>query len=254
MPNFNDDCPPIRPLQAWRSLRACLHNPLDTPQILALTEALRGSTTWRLAQRMTAHPGGQKILQQRRSLPALLHNRAALERLPEGTLGHAYAAFIARQEQAHLNPSALPLFDGSHLDWHTPTTALSDRQYLTLRLRALHDVFHVLTGYGGDTLGEMCVLAFCYPQQRTRSFALLASLIGWQLQRNHTRGALRAVQQAWQHGRYAAWIPAQPIEDLLAENLTGLRARWRILPPTRYHAVLTHNAATPWIGHAKEVC
>src|SRR3546814_8645278 len=32
------------------------------------------------------------------------------------------------------------------------------------RLRDTHDLFHILTGYGRDALGEQCVLAFSYSQ------------------------------------------------------------------------------------------
>ena len=42
------------------------------------------------------------------------------------------------------------------------------------RMRDVHDVWHVLTGYGTDGLGEACVVAFSYSQTKSLGFALIA--------------------------------------------------------------------------------
>lgn len=228
-----DDCPPIRPLLALRALRNIQKNPEDTQQVFVLTEALRGRSGQRLVQRFEEHPKGRHILKQRRSLLAILQNRDALERLPLGTLGRAYAEFMKSQQL-----SAQALVDSAKNSGLYKPGNTSDRVFLGGRLRDMHDLFHVLTGYGRDELGEMCVLAFCYPQQGTRSFALLSFLGSLKLRRQlGVTGVTAATRQAYQHGKYAEWIPGEPIEDLLGENLEGLRARLRILPPTEYNAV-----------------
>lgn len=41
-----------------------------------------------------------------------------------------------------------------------------EEQLFSNRIRDLHDVFHVLTGYGRDLRGESAVLAFTIPQTR----------------------------------------------------------------------------------------
>ncbi len=244
-----DDCPPIRPLVALRALRGIQKNPEDTQQVFILTEALRGRSGMRLVQRFEEHPTGRKILKQRRSLLSILQNRTALERLPEGTLGRAYADFM-RTEQL----SAQALVDSAKNSGLYKPGNTSDRAFLGGRLRDMHDLFHVLTGYGRDELGEMCVLAFCYPQQGTRSFAVLSFFGTLKLRRTLGMPEVsRATRQAYQHGKYAAWIPGEPIEDMLGESLEGLRARWRILPPTEYRAIVAKTQASrSWIGQTEQ--
>lgn len=251
MPLDHEDCPPIRPLQALRALRGIQQDPQDTRQVFMLTEALRGRSGLRLVQRFEAHPTGRQILKQRRSLLSILQNREALERLPEGSLGRAYADFMHSEQ---LSPQAL--VDAARDSGLYAPDNTSARAYLGSRLRDMHDLFHVLTGYGRDELGEMCVLAFCYPQQGTRSFAMLSFLGALKLRRQlGVPEVSGAVLQAYRHGKYAFWIPGEPIEDLLTENLEGLRARWRILPPTAYRAArLKTEAREHWRMQTEEVC
>ena len=44
------------------------------------------------------------------------------------------------------------------------------------RVRDLHDLWHVLTGYGRDPLGEVCLLAFTYAQTRLTGLGAIAFL------------------------------------------------------------------------------
>jgi ubiquinone biosynthesis protein COQ4 len=243
-----DDNSPIRPLVALRALRQLRHDPRDVEQFWLLTEALRGRSGWHLLQRFTEHPSGRKVLQQRRSLAAILQNCAALERLPHGSLGYCYAEFLQAHPTSPLERAARAS-DPQRFD----PADTSDLAFLGSRLRDMHDLFHVLTGYGRDLLGELCVMAFCYPQHGTRSFAAMAVVGSLQLRRSlDLPEVTHAVRQAYQHGRYAEWIPGQPIEDLLAENLEGLRARWRILPPTEYRAIQAQLPTTQgrWLAPA----
>src|SRR3546814_4509096 len=87
------------------------------------------------------------------------------------------------------------------------------------RLRDTHDLFHILTGYGRDALGEQCVLAFSYSQ--TPSWGTL--FIAWAGAREIRKGFGRrypiygAVREGQRIGRVAQQIAHQNIETLLAE-------------------------------------
>ncbi|WP_374592505.1 Coq4 family protein [Aquabacterium sp.] len=234
-----DDSPRIQPLIALRALRRLRHDPQDAQQFWLLTEALRGRSGARLVQRFSRHPTGGKVLQQRRSLAAILQNRAALDLLPRDSLGRGYAEFMRAEPPSVAERAALVAQPQRFAEGDS-----SDEAFLCNRLRDMHDLFHVLTGYGRDLLGELCMMAFCYPQQGTRSFGALALVGSLQMRRNLALPEVtRAVRQAYRHGRYAAWIPGQPIEDMLADSLDALRARWRILPPTEYRAALARLQA-----------
>ena len=106
------------------------------------------------------------------------------------------------------------------------------------RIRDIHDVWHVLTGYGTDALGEACVVAFSYAQTRNLGFAF----IGWGAAREIQREARsvparRAVWQAWRNGRAARWLPGLDYEALFEQPLETVRARLNIRPASIYEAV-----------------
>ena len=55
------------------------------------------------------------------------------------------------------------LINESKLSPYTGYRSLDER-WMGERLRDIHDLFHVITGYGRDALGELCLLAFTNAQ------------------------------------------------------------------------------------------
>src|SRR5262249_32144056 len=100
------------------------------------------------------------------------------------------------------------------------------------RMRDAHDLTHVLTGYGRDPLGEVCLLAFMYAHTRNLGMMLIALMSLPQL----PRAARRAVFQAWRNGRKARWLQNQDFEALLAIPLDEVRAALKIADPGLYRA------------------
>lgn len=232
---------PIQPLVALRALLALRRNPQDTRQVFILGEAIKGKAPFALLHRFRQDPMGRERLRERRKLIDTLKRTDWLASLPEGTLGRAYLAFMAEE-----NLSAQGLVEISMEGGMTLPDDGSDRHFIGRQLRDVHDLFHVLSGYGRDELGEVCVLAFSYPHQGTRSFAVIATLGALHLHRRlKVPGVLRAVWQAWRQGRAATWLLAQPMEELLTQDLTQLRRQLNIAPPTRYLAVLERLSARP---------
>lgn len=224
----------IHPLAALRALRGLHRNPQDTEQVFRLTEALRGKSGLRLLERFRQDPKGRQVLQLRRPLLPTLQRLDWLQSLPAGSLGRIYYEFMAAE-----GLSAQGLVDLSTRTGLYDQIADPDRRYIGARLRDMHDLFHVLGGYGRDELGEICVLAFSYPQQGTRSFAVIASLGALRLTRDlRDHGVLGAVREAGRHGRACAWLPGEDLESLLPRPLAELRASLGIRPPERYRTVL----------------
>lgn len=225
---------PVELGKAWRALQALRRDPQDTRQVFLLTEAIKGRSPFKLLARFRADPMGAERLRERRTLLATLNRTEWLQSLPEGSFGKVYHDFLAEEQLTAQGLVDLSMSTGTAI----PDDG-SDRHYIGRRLRDMHDLFHVLCGYGRDELGEVCVLAFSYPHQYTRGFAVIASLGAFVLQRRlKVPGVLGAAFQAWRHGRAAAWLPVQPLEALLPRDLHELRRELRILPPTRYLAVI----------------
>jgi len=238
----------IHPIDALIALRRLMKDPQDTRQVALLTTALRGKSGVDNFNRFKNSPVGARILAEGRRLGPVLDDHAALARLPENSFGRKYLAFMAEENLtakglAEVTSSATDVFRESG----------EDVRIFADRTRDLHDLYHVLTGYGRDEIGEICVLAFSYPQQRLRSYAVIAFLGALNfaaiLKRHRipAGGVLAAVREAYDHGKRAAWLPGEDVEALLAEDIDALRRRLNIVVPDKYTAlVATIRARTPW--------
>ena len=86
-----------------------------------------------------------------------------------------------------------------------------------------HDLFHIVTGYGTDGVGEATLLAFSQPEMRARSGAILTFGAVLEVWRSLGSPWLRYVHRAWKRGRRADHLLAQPWEDLLPLPLDQVR-------------------------------
>jgi ubiquinone biosynthesis protein COQ4 len=240
--------PRVQPLAAARALKNLLKDPQDTRQVALLTSALRGRSGQIQYNRFKTSPNGARILAEKRRLGDVLDNHAYLATLPENSLGRRYLAFMAEE-----NLSAKGLKDVTAEATANLKDAGEDVMIFADRTRDLHDLYHVIAGYGRDEIGELSVLAFSYPQQRLRSYAVIAffgALNFSNLLARHKIGAryvFGAIAQAYRHGKQAAWLPGEDIEALLPENIETLRRRLNIAPPDKYQALIERiRAKTAW--------
>jgi ubiquinone biosynthesis protein COQ4 len=208
---------PIRPFRALRAMRALLADPDDTSQVFLIIRALSGNSFERLYQRVDADPAGHRLLDEKRDLLAVLQDRESLRALPNGTLGREYARFLDRER---ISPEGL--VDASAEE--DPPVYLDERaRVFGLRLRDMHDLWHVVTGYKRDLFGEAALLAFTYAQTRNHGvgFIVMVALLR-QLHDGH-REAMRLTWAAWQRGRRAGSFPAADWEALLSQPLDRVR-------------------------------
>ena len=218
----------LRPLVALKAMRAVLRNAEDTRQVFIATRALRGRSGERTFRRFAASPVGVQVLAERRSLLARLSDQAALASAPPRSLAHAYCAFMAEEDL-----SAVGLAYASNVAEvaDLPPDALLFRD----RLRDVHDLFHVLTGYGRDPLGELCVLAVTYTQTRNAGLLLIVVLGGLRIVRTSGRwDVVAALREALRRGRRTEWLPGQDWEALLDRPLDQVRQELGVVAGRRY--------------------
>ena len=98
------------------------------------------------------------------------------------------------------------------------------------RMRELHDVNHVVTGYGRDPLGELCLLTFIYRQNGNLGMLMVVAMAWSRL----PPAARKAVREAWRLGGKAGWLPGQDWETLFARPLEDVRQMLGIMPPVIY--------------------
>jgi|HubBroStandDraft_1064217.scaffolds.fasta_scaffold00015_80 ubiquinone biosynthesis protein COQ4 len=221
----------IRPLVALRALRALFREGGDTKQVFIIGDALRGRSGERAFERFRRSGVGRAVLAEKRSLLAVLSDRARMAALPVGSLGRTYHDFMAVEDL-----SADGLVEAAKA---AGVTAPSDEQRIFReRNRDQHDLHHVTTGYGRDPLGEICLLTFGYAQTRNRGMGIIALAGAFKGARAFPKQPIwAAVRQAYRHGRAAATLVEQDWEALLPQSLETVRRRLAIQEPTLYQRI-----------------
>ncbi|MCA9504090.1 MAG: hypothetical protein H6748_15540 [Spirochaetaceae bacterium] len=220
-----------RPVQ-WRRLLAALTalQKGDPAQAVdgayTVQDAIGGASDERMLVRLLETPEGRTLAKERSSLPAVLGDRAALRRLPEGSFGRVYASFCDRN-----GIDAHALVDASHRMSRDYESLDPVRQWWSDRLTVIHDLSHVLAGYDTSVAGEAALMCFFLAQRvNDRAvpifvpMAIASGQIDW-----------RIARQAIRRGARADWVSLQPFESLLGEPLAWVRERLRIEAPQRAH-------------------
>ncbi len=222
----------IRPLVALKALRTLFRNGEDTRQVFLIVEALRGKSGTRAFERFRKTEIGQTVLRERRVLLDRLTDKSALAAMPEGSLGRTYHDFMSVE-----NLTADGLVEASMTG---KARAMSEEERIFgARSRDSHDLQHVVTGYGRDGLGEICLLAFGYAKNRNRGIGLIALAGMFRAARMLPDQPIKkAVYEAYRHGKQAQWMQAQDWETMLPLPLEEVRRRIGIEPPTRYRQIL----------------
>jgi ubiquinone biosynthesis protein COQ4 len=213
-------------------LRALIADPQRTDQVAQFIIAVGGGGDLRVFERFRVHPVGRRILAERSSLPDVLADLPRLAALPPGSFGRAYADFMGGEK---LDPKGVVNEFRAAEDPELAAAVDPDERFFFERFDVIHDLWHVLTGYGRDEAGEAANLAFTLAQFPTRGVAILvlaALLIGpkdlrltWQ----------RYVYRAWARGRRAVDLTVVGYETLLSLPLDEVRALLNIRPASEAH-------------------
>ena len=219
--------------RALGALRRLFADKEDTSQVFEIMRALNGPSVGKGYLQLLHTPGGGRLAYERVELAARLMDDAWLDSLPEGSVGAAYREFVRGEGlSAHglAEESRKGLADGQ-IDLPHPFA------WYGRRIRDTHDIWHILTGYGRDSTGELCLVAFSYSQTKSLGWAL----IGWGgLLKARGKGGKpyrKAVLEGFARGKAAAWLPGEDYERLLSEPLDAARRRLGINRPAAYEAI-----------------
>jgi len=220
----------MQPRAAWQAIKALINDPEDTAQVFTIIRAMSGPALRRGYERFRLTDTGRKILEHDIDLVDTLRNRDALRAMPPGSFGRAYLAFVEREDL-----SADGLVEASEVEQES---YLSDQHArYGKRLRDQHDLWHVLTDYGRDELGELCLLAFTYAQTRNRGIGLIVLVGIVKFIQAAGTGVVRAARRGYRDGRAAAWLPQQDWEALLQRPLEDVRHELGIGEPLAYRSL-----------------
>jgi len=233
----------LQPMRALRAFRKLVADKEDTTQVFEIMEALTGrSVSWGL-KRLLRTPGGARLAYQRVEMNDLLSNPDWLAGFEPGTVGAAYRQFMASENLSAEGLAALSREVRAEIE------APNLYAWYSRRVRDVHDVWHVLTGYGRDALGEACVVSFSHAQTRSLGFLFIGLGAAQQIRRGtKSIPARRAVTEAWRNGCKARWLPAEDYERLFAEPLEAARGRLGIASPAVYESVPAETRAQLTLG------
>jgi ubiquinone biosynthesis protein COQ4 len=232
------DAPSYRPSStkldwphALRSLRRLLNDKEDTGQVFEIMRALNGRSTAKGYHRLLATPQGGRIAYEREEFARKLMDDAWLDSLPEGSVGAAYRQFIRAENLSAEGLAMVSRQGAGEIDEAHPYA------WFGRRTRDIHDIWHILSGYHRDALGEACLVAFSYAQTGGLGWALIALGAASRARKDKTHPYVKAIWQGYRRGRAAKWLLGEDYTQLLAEPLESARRRLGITPPTIYDSI-----------------
>jgi len=226
----------LQPRRAFQAARILASDPDDLPQVFTIIESLSADTLHRIASRMQKSEAGRRLIENRPDIVARLADRAALAKLPEGSLGRTYLAFVEREKI-----SAEGIRDaaskGMSSAWETLPVPLD---YVHARMRDTHDLWHAVTGYSGDVLGEAALLGFIFAQTWNPGIAFILGIAVTKTIRSKIGDgpeARRTIMDGFRRGQKTAWLPEQEWESMLALPIEEVRRRLNVGPLPVYKEV-----------------
>ena len=214
--------------KAARSLFVLLGDTSRSDEVANFVTAIEGPSLEACFQRFRKDPDGARLLKERPSLLAALKDRGRLEALPENTLGNRYARYM---QQERLDADALvSAMSNDGFD--------EDRAYFRNRMRDSHDLWHALTGYGADQLGEGVLLMFSHAQLQSPGILLLAGVSSLVVPLVAPNDRLRYPEnlvRGWVRGFRAKWLPVQPLEQMLEWPIADVWRDLHITPTEEAH-------------------
>jgi ubiquinone biosynthesis protein COQ4 len=224
---------------ALRALRRLLADPDDTRQVFEIMRSLNGAAAARGYRRLLRTREGGRIAYEREELAERFMDDAWLDALPAGSVGAAYRDFVRTER---LSAEGLAEVSREGL---AEIEAVHPHAWFGRRTRDVHDVWHVLSGYHRDPLGEACLVAFSFAQTGGLGWALIAVGAVFRAARAGAWRQARAIAQGWRRGHRAAWLLGEDNERLLHEPLDAARRRLRITPPDGYEAIPPDRRGAP---------
>lgn len=210
--------------RAWRAMKVLGRDQDDVRQVFEIADALQGHTLVLALWRLRSSPSGRRLLAERPSMSRILGDRARLAAMPADSLAAGYLHFM---DSERLDAAALLMADSAA---RRGPTRSDDEEFVWEYLRDTHDLWHVVTGFHGDFIGEPALQAFMCAQLGHLGSGALALLVFVQAP-SEVRARLL---EGFAMGLRARWLLGQDWEALLPMPLTEVRRRLQVTPVGAY--------------------
>ena len=194
-------------------------DPQHTESVFDMEDGLREGRAQMEAFNFTAQdPAVREIIAERYLQPGL-PDTEKLGQLPLGTLGRAYTDHLTSM--------------GFDPDYYRKLEVDSDVDYVVMRIRQTHDIWHVVTGFDTHPLGEICVKAVELAQtHRPMAGAICAGGMFRYLFREPEsfNEYLASVAMGYRLGIRARPLLAQKWEEMWERPVDEIRAELGVTP------------------------
>lgn len=223
----------LGPLGLLRELTRARRAGPGPETVFRLLRPFHGPQLDSIFARCMGDPTARRILEQGRSLHPVLLDADRLRGLADGTLGREYLRFMEANQ--------IDIVSFAEASWKymlREDYASEEAWTLANRLRDIHEIVHVISGYGTDVLGEMCELVFNLqedPRPRATWIAVRANIAAFR-----RLGALHAedaIRHAYRRGQRAGLMVGADWEAMLDWPLERVRETLGIDPPAPYAPV-----------------
>ncbi|MEL6876656.1 MAG: Coq4 family protein [Pseudomonadota bacterium] len=237
--------------RAIKNFRLLMKDKEDTSLVFKIFESLPSKDFMPRVRGLMLSEKGEALRRTEPNLPEILDDHETLRKTPKGSLAHAYCDFMEREglSAAGLVAEAESLGRPKYDDLV---------QWFAERSRDTHDLFHVLTGYGRDALGEQCVLLFTHGQSPSHGHLLIGYAGSLNIKKQMWRSKapiMGATREAQRTGKGTPRLIEQSIRELLAMDLAEARKTLNIPEPTLYrecHRIWREEGIDPYNMLASE--
>lgn len=235
---------------AYGAAKKLIANPKDTPQVFVIMQSLNGKSNEAGYLRLIGTTQGGELAYRQVELAEKLSNPMLLAGFAPGTVGYRYKEMMQATGYSANGLAEASLVEGK------PNRTEHPHAWYKRRIRDIHDIWHVLTGYSPDEpLDEACLVAFSYAQTKGLGWALIALFKILHCRKDaFGKMQVKAIIEAYRNGKRASWLPAENYLELLNEPLDQARQRLNIAAPNAYlkyrnHAPINAElfADTSWV-------
>ncbi len=240
----------FHPIEVLQHFSKLVENKEDTEQVFHIIEATKGKASFKQAVDFIGSPEGQRFVRDEVVIPPMLDDHARWADCAPGSVAQTYVSFMESE-----GLSAQGLVDESH-KWAPPETRPKDQvEWYFDRLRDTHDLFHVLTTYGRDALGEACLLGFSYAQNYNKGVLFVGYAGAREIKKvSGTKAPLfAAVREGQRLGKAAAKIAHQDVEALMRMDIEEARKTLNVGVPKVYRECLKIMEAEGTIASATDM-
>ena len=227
----------FRPLKALHHFRNLVADKEDTKEVFFIIEALKGRKIRYQAEGFIRTPEARDFMAREDKLPLadMLDDHDRWADCGPNTVAQHYMRFMKRE-----GLTANGLVDESYA-WRPREERPDDQvEWYLNRLRDTHDLFHVLTTYGRDALGEAALLGFSYEQNHNLGVKFIAYAGARQIRKTtQTKAPLyAAIKEGRALGKAAHKLAHMDVEAVMREDIDEARKRMNIGVPVIYRQCL----------------